>query len=57
MYKFFNMENAVPATKHNAKIYAKAANKVAILPLLATHKSVKTPVNKNKILFVYTKYC
>lgn len=30
------MENAVPATKHNAKIYAKAANKVAILPLLAT---------------------
>ena len=51
------MENAVPATKHNAKIDAKAASKVAILPLLATHKTVKTPVNENKILFVYTKYC
>ena len=32
------MENAVPATKHNAKIDAKAANKVAILPLLAKQK-------------------
>ena len=30
------MENAVPATKHNAKIDTKAANKVAISPLLAT---------------------
>ena len=51
------MENAVPATKHNTKIDAKAASKVAILPLLATRKTIKTPVNKNKILFVYTKYC
>jgi hypothetical protein len=51
------MENAVPAAKHNAKIDAKAAGKVAISPLLTTDKTIKAPVNKNKILFVYTKYC
>ena len=51
------MENAVPATKHNAKIDAKAASKVAILPLLTKQNSIITtrqtlliiplPPNKN----------
>ena len=36
MYNFFNMENAVPATKHNAKIWATQGKRIAILPLLAT---------------------
>lgn len=41
------MENAVPATKHNAKVYAEGAGKVAALPLLAKQckNHDKAPLN------------
>ena len=48
MYNFFNMENAVPATKHNAKVWATQGKRIAILPLLATwckNNHNKAPLN------------